>query len=633
MKKQKWSVGFALCFLCSLCLLVTVGTVKGEGTAAPTGYLENILFEKMAGKERVTIMASRQAGVQVEKLAGKSIAVKMDGMFVPTDLRKPLGEGALNNVIRALPAQSGTVGKQTVSVVIELRESVPYNVRQEGNLVIIDFNVAALPAASTTPASQTAAATPSTPVVGTSTKSPLPPFNKGGPEGISHPPPVTTGSSSTPTQVMGSSASPAPAVSGGPPVGKQSAAAVTDKSAGTPLAQGGCPPAAGQTNNCITVDFQDADIRGVLRLLAEQGNVNIVASPEVKGNVTVRMENVPWDQVLATILDINGLTQKRAGGVISIMTAERAKKDEADRVASVQSRQKEEDAAKKTEQEKLVESGKLRQISIEAKILEATDTFTRNLGVQWGYGSTSTVFSGNYPLGVIAGTNPSGIIDSTTTPPAVTTLSSGLAMTRGALAVNFPVNAFAPALGIVLGSAYSVFSAQIAAMEKTGQNKLISSPRVVTMDGESATIEQGEEIPVVTPASANNPATTTYKPAVLKLTVKPRITPDGKISMEISAKNDYPVKAEKDAQGNMPIYTNKVDSKVVISNGDTIIIGGIMKTEEAKGETGIPWLSKIPLIGWLFKVQTLDQNKRELYVFVTPRIIQQAEDTGRARRP
>ncbi len=631
MKKQKWSVGFALCFLCALCLLVTVGTVKGEGTgaatpSAPTGYLENILFEKMAGKERVTIMASRQAGVQVEKLAGKSIAVKMDDMFVPTDLRKPLGEGALNNVIRALPAQAGTVGKQTVSVVIELRESVPYNVRQEGNLVVIDFNVAALPAA----------ASPSAQVVGISTKSPLPPFAKGGVDERISPTAPVTGSSAPPAQVVtgtGTSTSHAPAVSGGAPDGKQPAAAVTDKNAGTPLATGGCPPAAGQTNNCITVDFQDADIRGVLRLLAEQGNVNIVASPDIKGNVTVRMENVPWDQVLATVLDINGLTQKRTGDVISVMTTERAKKDEADRVASVQSRQKEEDAAKKTEQEKLVESGKLRQISIEAKILEATDTFTRNLGVQWGYGSTSTVFSGNYPLGVIAGTNPSGIIDSTTTPPAVTTLSSGLAMTRGALAVNFPVNAFAPALGIVLGSAYSVFSAQISAMEKTGQNKLISSPRVVTMDGESATIEQGEEIPVVTPASANNPATTTYKPAVLKLTVKPRITPDGKISMEISAKNDYPVKAEKDAQGNMPIYTNKVDSKVVISNGDTIIIGGIMKTEEAKGETGIPWLSKIPLIGWLFKVQTLDQNKRELYVFVTPRIIQQAEDTGRARRP
>ena len=119
MKKQKWSVGFALCFLCALCLLVTAGTVKGEGTGAatsatPTGYLENILFEKISGKERVTIMASRQAGVQVEKLTGKSIAVKMDNMFVPTDLRKALGEGALSNVIRAVPTQSGTAGKQTV---------------------------------------------------------------------------------------------------------------------------------------------------------------------------------------------------------------------------------------------------------------------------------------------------------------------------------------------------------------------------------------------------------------------------------------------------------------------------------------------------------------------------------------
>ncbi|MDQ1278637.1 MAG: type pilus assembly protein PilQ, partial [Thermodesulfobacteriota bacterium] len=154
MKKQKWSVGFALCFLCVLCLSVTVGTVKGEGTgavtpAAPTGYLENVVFEKMAGKERVTIMASRQAGVQVEKLAGRSIAVKMENMFAPTDLRKSFGEGALSNVIRAVPEQASIAGKQTVSVVIELREAVPYSVRQEGNLVIIDYNVAALPAEAT----------------------------------------------------------------------------------------------------------------------------------------------------------------------------------------------------------------------------------------------------------------------------------------------------------------------------------------------------------------------------------------------------------------------------------------------------------------------------------------------------
>jgi len=580
MKKQKWSVGFALCFLCALCLLVTVGTVKGEGTgaaapAAPTGYLENILFEKMAGKERVTIMASRQAGVQVEKLAGKSIAVKMDDMFVPTDLRKALGEGSLNNVIRALPAQSSTVGKQTVSVVIELRESVPYNVRQEGNLVIIDFNVAALPVMASAPS----------PVTG----------------------------------------SPAPAVSGGAPDGKQpaSATAVTDKKARAPLTQGGCPPAVGQTNSCISVDFQDADIRGVLRLLAEQGNVNIVASPDIKGNVTVRMENVPWEQVLATVLDINGLTQKRTGDVISVMTTERAKKDDADRVASIQNRQKEEDAKKAAENKDLLEKGKLKQLMIEAKILECTEGFTRTLGVQWGGGVQSNLGTGDYSMGLLGGTS--------TIATPLTTLTTGLSLTKDALAMSLGSAITTPTLGIILGGSNAVLQARISALEINSTGRVLSSPRVLTQDTQKAIIEQGEQIPIVTPASANNPATTTYKDATLKLEVTPEIKSDNHILVTIKAKNDRPNKAEKDpSTGNMPIYTSSVDSKVVVMDGDTIVIGGILKTEDTRGTTGVPWLSQIPILGWFFKYEAVDKTRRELLIFLTPRILK-ADEAGHTR--
>jgi len=573
MKKQKWSVGFALCFLCALCLLVTVGTVKGEGTgaaapAAPTGYLENILFEKMAGKERVTIMASRQTGVQIEKLAGKSIAVKMDNMFAPTDLRKPLGEGTLNNLIRAVPEQSSIVGKPTVSVIIELRESVPYSVRQEGNLVIVDFNVAALPVAA-------AASTVATP-------------------------PMSQATDQT--------------------VGK--ATAVTDKKRGATLATGGCPPTDGQTNTCISVDFQDADIRGVLRLLAEQGKINIVASPDVKGNVTVRMENVPWDQVLTTVLEINGLTQKRTGDVISIMTTERAKKDDADRLASVQNRQKEEDAKKAAESKDLLEKGKLKQLMIEAKILECTEGFIRTLGVQWGSGVQANLGNGDYSMGLLGGT-------STLTTP-LTTLTTGTSLTKDSLAMSLGTT-LTPTLGIILGGSNAVLQARIAALETTSSGKVLSSPRVLTQDTQKAIIEQGEEIPIVTPASANNPATTTYKPATLKLEVTPEIKTDNHILLTIKARNDRPNKADKDPNtGNMPIYTSSVDSKVVVMDGDTIVIGGIMKTEDTKSVGGVPWLSQIPVLGWLFKYETIEKTKRELLIFLTPRILK-AEEVAHTR--
>lgn len=566
MKKQKWSVGFALCFLCALCLLVTVGTVKGEGAGAsvpatPTGYLENILFEKMTGKERVTIMASRQAGVQVEKLAGKSIAVKMDNMFAPTDLRKSLGEGALSNVIRAVPEQSSTVGKQTVSVVIELREAVPYSVRQEGNLVIVDFNVAALPAVA-------AAATP----------------------------PLSSGA------------------------GK--ATVETDTKTGAPLAPAISPQVDIPTGKIMSVDFQDADIRGVLRLLAEQGNVNIVSSPDVKGNVTVHMENVPWEQVLATILDISGLTQKRTGDVISVMTTDRAKKDDADRMASVQSRQKEEETKKAAENKELLEKGKLKQLMIEAKILEVEETFLRDLGVRWGAG-VSTAIGGsdgqgnrNYSLGILGG--------STTLATPLTKLTTGIALTQDSLALGLGT-AFAPALGIIVGGSNAILSAQIGALETNAKGRVLSSPRVLTQDTQKAIIEQGEDIPVVTPGTSTNPATTTYRKATLQLDVTPEIKTDGHILMTIKAKNDRPNRAEKDPQGNYPFFISSVDSKVVVQDGDTVVIGGILKTEDSVGDSGVPWLSQIPGLGWLFKYQTISKTKRELLIFVTPRILKADE--------
>ncbi|MCX5829106.1 MAG: secretin and TonB N-terminal domain-containing protein [Deltaproteobacteria bacterium] len=599
MKKQKWSVGFALCFLCALCLLITAGTVKGEGTGAatsatPTGYLENILFEKMTGKERVTIMASRQAGVQVEKLAGKSIAVKMDNMFVPTDFRKALGEGALNNVIRAVPEQSGTVGKQTVSVVIELRESVPYSVRQEGNLVIVDFNVAALPSA-------TAVAAPAQ-VAGISTR---------------------------PAQVMVSSAPPAP-VSGGAPDGKQqaSATAVTDKKAGASLAPGGCPPVEGQTNTCISVDLQDADIRGVLRLLAEQGKINIVAGQEVKGNVTVRMENVPWEQVLATVLEISGLTQKRTGDVISVMSTERAKKDDDERVARFKSRQTEEESKKAAENKDLLEKGKLKQLMIEAKILEVNESFLRELGVRWGAGMSTSVGGSdqegnrNYSMGLLGG--------SAALATPLTKLTTGVALTRDSLAMSLGTT-FVPTLGIILGGSNAVLNAQIGALQTNASGRVLSSPRVLTQDTQKAIIEQGEEIPVVTPGTSTNPPTTTYKQATLKLEVTPEIKPDNYILMTIKARNDRPNRAEKDINtGNMPVDTSSVDSKVVVRDGDTIVIGGILKTADDKTTSGVPWLSEIPILGWLFKYETITKTRRELLIFLTPRILK-AEEAAHTR--
>ena len=264
---------------------------------------------------------------------------------------------------------------------------------------------------------------------------------------------------------------------------------------------------------------------------------------------------------------------------------------------------------------------------IEAKILEVNDRFLRELGVRWGAGVSTSVGGSdgqgnrNYSMGLLGGT-------AALTSP-LTKLTTGVALTTDALAMSLGT-AVMPTLGIILGGSNAVLSAQIGAMENNSTGRVLSSPRVLTQDTQKAIIEQGEEIPVVTPGTSTNPATTTYKQATLKLEVTPEIKPDNHILMTIKAKNDRPNKAEKDAQGNYPVFTSSVDSKVVVRDGDTVVIGGILKTEDTKLTEGVPWLSQIPFLGWLFKYETVEKTRRELLIFLTPRILK-AEDAAHTR--
>jgi type IV pilus assembly protein PilQ len=167
-------------------------------------------------------------------------------------------------------------------------------------------------------------------------------------------------------------------------------------------------------------------------------------------------------------------------------------------------------------------------------------------------------------------------------------------------------------------------------MESNSNGRVLSSPRVLTQDTQKAVIEQGEEIPVVTPGTSTNPATTSYKKATLQLEVTPEIKMENHVLLTIKAKNDRPNKSEKDAQGNYPVITSSVDSKVVVRDGDTVVIGGILKTEDTKLVEGVPWLSQIPVLGWLFKYEYVEKTKRELLIFITPRILK-AEEAAHTR--
>lgn len=536
---------------------------KAGAVTASTGNLENVLLAKLPGKERVNLVVSKQPLVDVKSKVNGSYLIKLEDMLVPENLRRPLGEGELNNIVSVIPSQQLINGKQWVYLNIVVNKVVPYSIRQEGTNVFIDFNVSSLGAKKAIDASKTAA-------------------TKKGVAKVS-------------------------AEDARNEAGDVSAKRETIKK---------------DTDRIISLDFQDADIKSVLRLMAEYGNVSIVWSDEVKGNISLSMKNVPWTKALDTILDVNSLSKKQEGNVIIVTTLERKKKDEADKVKAADDQNKAEDERRAREQKSMAEKGLLRQVLIEAKIVEATEEFVRNIGIQWGFGNQQKVSGGTYGLGLTGGSNPVSTNARTQTYPSEIGFTDSAGKALSMAAVNFPAVIASPAIGLVFGGATGFLEAQLAALETNTTGKIISSPKVVTMEGIKAIIKQGDDVPFVTPASGTSPATVSFKEAVLKLEVTPKLTAEGKISMDIKASNDVPNYAlASSLQGNPPIRKSEIESKVVINDGDTVVIGGILKSQEDKSVTGWPWLQKVPVLGWLFKTQNLNTQKRQLLIFVTPKVL------------
>ncbi|HPC03207.1 MAG TPA: secretin and TonB N-terminal domain-containing protein [Syntrophales bacterium] len=389
-----------------------------------------------------------------------------------------------------------------------------------------------------------------------------------------------------------------------PAPSREKAAVVLKKAEPAKKASGGKDPAKKATvsyrGRRVSIDLQNAEIQALFRLLSEVSGMNIVLSPEVKGKISLRMQNVPWDQALDTALEVNALGKKVSGSVITVFPLELLKK------------------AEEEELKKNVAEGKIHQISIEAKIVEVNTSFTEKLGVQWGYGYQDT-WNGR-DFGFLIGTAANG---------TVTSLPGGIGLTSSNVAVNFPAieEIAAPTIGLIAGSSKYILDASLSALEVTGDGKIISSPKVTTLDNVKATIGQGEEIPYVVRDNDGN-YNVEMKDAKLELQVKPKITPDGKISMEVMASNKYADWNKVNAnEENPPLVASNVESTIVVNNGDTLVLGGIYKTVETTAVSGVPWLSKIPVLGWLFKTSTVIRDKKELLIFVTPRIVQEARAT------
>lgn len=434
------------------------------------------------------------------------------------------------------------------------------------------------------------------------------------------------------------------------------------------------------TGERLTLNFQDIETRAVLQLLADASGQNIVVSDTVTGSVTLRLQNVPWDQALDIVLKTKGLDKRRQDNVIIVAPAaelatqektDLAAKKDLQELAPLRSEYLQVNYAKASDLAELIKSqgGSLlsargnvavdartntlllqdtadkladirrlvgtldipvRQVLIEARIVVVNDSFKRDLGVRAGL--TGTRANGNSGIYTTSGSLES---TGTTLDSALSNLQNGsgspypINVPGGATAprrynVNLPVASPAGSLAfMVLGSDYIV-DLELSAAQAEGRGEIISSPRVITANQKEASIEQGVEIPYQ--ESASSGATTiSFKKAVLALKVTPQITPDNRIILDLNVKKDSVGTVVVTSGGvNVPsIDTREISTQVLVNDGQTVVLGGILETTRRDTETKVPYLGDIPVLGHLFKTTSKQNDKAELLIFVTPKILRE----------
>ena len=436
----------------------------------------------------------------------------------------------------------------------------------------------------------------------------------------------------------------------------------------------------GFTGEKLSLNFQNIEVRSLLQVIADFTNFNIVTSDTVTGSLTLRLKDVPWDQALQIIMDAKGLGMRKSGTVLWIAPKdeidERTKKDyEAaqaiQRLEPLRTQSFQLNYAKATEMlnqltnntntggssntgntrfltargnaiaeprtnqlfvtdtpSKLEEVRQLllnldvpvRQVLIEARIVEARDTFGRALGVKLGGGDlrASKGGDGGYSIG---GDNRVAFGTSANNANAAAGVD-GSSYASGNF-VNLPASlsnttAFGNfALSIFNSAANRFLTLELSAMEADGQGKIVSSPRLITADQTKALIEQGTEYPY-TVTAPNGATSISFKKAVLKLEVTPQITPEGNIILDLDVNKDS--RGETTQQG-VAIDTKHVKTQVLVENGGTVVIGGIFTMEETNQENKIPLLGDVPVLGNLFKNRSRQSTKNEVLVFITPKVI------------
>ncbi len=426
------------------------------------------------------------------------------------------------------------------------------------------------------------------------------------------------------------------------------------------LVQGG---RAGYQGEKLSLNFQNIEVRSVLNVIADFTDLNIITSDSVTGSLTLRLKDVPWDQALDIILQTRGLDMRKNGNVVwiaprdELATKEKITLESQQQITELEAVRTETfqlNYAKAADVAKIVSDGKqsilskrgsavidartnqlfvqdvsvrledvrkliarldipVRQVLIEARIVEANDNFAKTLGVRLGFTDTG--------IHRVPALN-----TSFQTAPTLESLNvaSGGGVTGASTNVNLPAQGVAGntgtfAISLFNGMQTRFINLEISALENDGKGKIISNPRVLTTNNVEALIEQGTEIPYQTVSLSGT--STSFRKASLSLKVKPQITPDGNVIMTLDVNKDAPDLATASSAG-IAISTKHVKTEVLVENGGTVVIGGIYTQTTADATTKIPLFGDLPVLGNLFRNNLRSDAKTELLVFITPRIVQ-----------